>query len=58
MLVEDVCQVVGAINIVPSDLLWQVFDVLKSLKDSRWSSVWVANTAGVFDGGVLASEGS
>ena len=57
MLVPDVGKEVSAVNVVPSDLFWEVLDVLESLGDKRGGSVGVADSARVVDESVFASEG-
>ena len=58
VLVPDVGKVVLAIDVVPSDLIWEVLDMLESLSDLRGGSVGVTDSAWVVDESVFASEGS
>ena len=57
VLVPDVGKVVSTVNVVPSDLLWEVLDVGKSLGDSWGGSVGVADSAWVVDKTVLSGHG-
>ena len=50
MLVPDVGKVVSSVNVVPSDLLWEVLNVNEWLGDEWFSSVGVADSAWVVDG--------
>ena len=57
MLVPDVGKVVSSVNVVPSDLLWEVLNVNEWLGDEWFSSVGVADSAWVVDETVLSGHG-
>ena len=57
MLVPDVGKVVGTVDVVPSDLLWEVFEVNEWGVNEWFSSVGVADSAWVVDETVLSGHG-
>jgi hypothetical protein len=53
VLVENVGQIVLAIDVVPEHLLWKILNMFKSLCDPGGFSVFVADSAWVLDESIL-----
>ena len=53
VLVEDIGQVILAINVAPENLFWEFIEVFKSLPDLWFGSVWIADTAWVLNESIL-----
>jgi hypothetical protein len=55
MLVEDISQVVGSINVIPKELLWKILNMLESFAhmwcrgilatDEAWSAIKTISTS-------------
>lgn len=57
VLVKDVSQEIFAVHVRPEDLFWEVFKDLEFGMDSRWDSVFIADTAWVVNKSVSSSNG-